>query len=214
MSIRNFTPSHTRNPKARWQWFCRNIRMKKLRAMLKNEKFSVICNNCIGAMVVHDFLQPHLSPTVNLYFQADDYIRFLSDLKENLQVEVREEESEYPYPIGSVNGCKIMFQHYKDFQTAKDTWKRRANRVKWDNLLLIFVEREGCTYEHLQIFDSLPFPNKVALVHKNYSDIKSAIVVSGYESEKEVGIITGWANLFGRRKYDVIDWVSVFNDMK
>lgn len=213
MINKQFAPNNTRHPKARWQWFCRNIRMRRLRSSLKNERFSIICNNCLGAMIVHDFLQPHLSPTVNLYFEADDFIRFISNLKDNLQAEVCEEQSDFSYPVGSVNGCKLYFQHYENFQTAKETWTRRANRVMWENLLIVFVEREGCTYEHLKLFNALPFPNKIALVHKNYPEINTAILVPGYEDEREVGIITGWANWFGRRKYDIIDWVSILNNM-
>lgn len=69
-----FTPPHTRNPKARFQWWCRNIRLKKIRSRLLNKEFSIICNNCLGGLVTHDFLRPQLSPTVNLFIMPTDYL--------------------------------------------------------------------------------------------------------------------------------------------
>lgn len=69
----------------------------------------------------------------------------------------------------------------------------------------------GCTYDELKRFDALPFPDKMVLVHRPYPEIGSAVVVPGYADSDEVGILTDWSGLLGKRKYDVIDWVEVLN---
>lgn len=212
--IRQFIPKNVRNPFAIWKWFCRDIRLKRSRKLLTNRDFSIICNNCLGGMVVHDYYQPQLSPTVNLYMLPDDYILFISNFYENLKADVIEIESHKSYPIGKVNDSVIHFLHYRSFEEAKQAWSKRANRINKKNLLFIFVERDGCKEEHLLKFDALPFPNKLALVHKPYHNVKCAVVMPGFESSVDVGKITDWKGICGMREYDAIDWVAILNSMK
>lgn len=214
MKSKSFTPPHTNNPIDRFRWWRRNIRLKKVRNKLTNYNFSIISNNCIGGMVTHDFLQPQLSPTVNLFILPDDFLRFLKKLRDNLLAEVIEVESGGGYPAGMVNGCKLNFLHYPTFELGKTAWVKRSKRVDFNNLLVVLVERDGCTYENLLEFDSLPFRNKIAIVHKSYPEIRSAVVVPGYEKNKDVGKITDWSSLFGEREYDKIGWLSILNNMK
>ena len=214
MKSKSFTPPHTRNPIDRFRWWMRDIRLKEKRKQLINTNFSIISNNCIGGMVTHDFLQPQLSPTVNLFILPDDYLRLLKDLNNNLQSDVVKVESGRSFPAGMVNGCKINFMHYKTFEEGKQAWIKRAQRIDYNNLLVVLVERDGCTYDNLKEFDSLPFVNKIAIVHKPYPEIQCAVVVPGYENTKDVGRITDWCSLFGEREYDRIDWPSVLNNIK
>lgn len=210
---KGFIPHNIRNPKDLFQWIARDIRLKSARKRLTNKNFTILCNNCLGAMVVHDYNQPHLSPTVNLYMPPTDYIRFLSSLEDNLKAEVKAVQTDKAFPVGEVNGSRVFFMHYSSFQEAKASWEKRAKRVRLDNLLVLFVERTGCTHEDLLAFDNLPFQNKIAIVHRQYEDIKSSLVIPGYEHEDMVGKITDWDGLFGKRKYDWLDWVSILNKM-
>ena len=47
---------------------------------LKSDKFTIISNNCWGGLVYQRYNLPYNTPTVGLYFFADDYIKFVSDL--------------------------------------------------------------------------------------------------------------------------------------
>jgi uncharacterized protein (DUF1919 family) len=53
---------------------------RELRARLRNQSPSIIANNCNGGVISHDLGLRFMSPTVNLYFQFPDYIRFLQRL--------------------------------------------------------------------------------------------------------------------------------------
>lgn len=166
-------------------------------------------------MISHDLLQPHLSPTVNLFMCPKDYISFLSHLEECLSSEMHEVVGDCAYPVGELNGCQIHFMHYHSFDEAARKWKERSKRINFENLLVIFVERDGCTYDDLLAFDKLPFKNKVAVVHKSYPEIKSALVFPGYENSAEVGKITDWTSrLSGRKIYDKVDWITILNHLK
>lgn len=111
-----------------------------------------------------------------------------------------------------VGGVRINFLHYKSFDEANESWKRRCKRVDWENSYFILVERDGCTYEDLLRFDKLPFKHKVALVHKQYKKLQSQFVIKGFEYDKQVGNVMDYKGLFGKRIYDQYCWIKIFNN--
>ncbi len=62
------------------QTFRRKKYMQGLRARLSNYNLSLISNNCNGCIVLHDLGLQFNSQFVNLYLDADDYIRYLENL--------------------------------------------------------------------------------------------------------------------------------------
>ena len=54
------------------------------RGMLNNTDFSIISNNCWGGHVYRRYNIPYLSPTVGLYFYAEEYITFLQNIDKYL----------------------------------------------------------------------------------------------------------------------------------
>lgn len=193
-----------------WNLFYKTrVTIKRMR--LTNRDFSVLCNNCVGAMVLHDLGQKFNSPTVNLFIPADDYLSFLENLKDNLSAPMTDITGDNPYPIGLLNGnIHLYFVHYSSFNEAQKAWLRRSKRMNFDNMFVILVERDGCTYNDLLKFDMLPFEHKLALVHKNYPGMTCTKVIHGYEKVSEIGYITN-STKWGQHIYDQIDWVSFLN---
>jgi uncharacterized protein (DUF1919 family) len=107
------------------------------------------------------------TPTVGLFFFSDCYIKFLQDLKGNLNKELRFiNVSKYEkgnqlrtssyYPIGVIgNEIEIHFLHYKTEDEAREKWDRRKSRVDFDNLFISFTDNEPFTNEQLLTFDNL-----------------------------------------------------------
>ena len=91
------------------------------------------------------------------------------------------------------------FVHYHSFEEAVNAFKRRITRISYENLFVIFSERDGCTYEDLKIFDNLPYNNKVVFTHKPYADIKSAYYIEGFEGSGKLGNIMAWDKKTGIR---------------
>ena len=54
---------------------------KKNRRNLLNRNFSLISANCTGGIISHDLGLQFLSPTVNLFMNGKDFVKFCSDLK-------------------------------------------------------------------------------------------------------------------------------------
>lgn len=140
------------------------------------------------------------SPFVNLFIRANDYIKLLSDLSTYMAFPLRFVEENDPfygevdYPTAYLGDIKIYFMHYKDKDEAIEAWERRKNRINWNNIWVIFTDRDGCTKDDLLSFDALPYNHKVVFTNKVYSDIKSSFYIRGFEKENEVGILSDMAN--------------------
>lgn len=195
------------------QWNCRKIRTSIKRKRLKNKNFTIICNNCVGAMVMHDLGQRLDTPTVNLFIKPKEYIQFLSNFEHYIKCDKIEDiTTDTDYPIGLLdNRIHLNFMHYKTFNEAVEAWNRRKIRIHYDNIFVVLVVRDGCSQEDIQKFDKLPFKHKIALVNRPYKDIKHYYVIKGYENEKELGLITEYSNVFGKKKYDEFDWIHFLN---
>lgn len=62
----------------KWKHEKRNIENRK---RLKNKEISIISTNCIGGVLSHDLGLQFKSPTVNLFFRAEDFIKFCENLE-------------------------------------------------------------------------------------------------------------------------------------
>ena len=211
----------------RWRFGLAQYRRKKL----NNTDFTIISNNCWGGMIYESYNLPKESPTVGMFFMAEDYITFLSDLKGyiNGTLEfIKPEDSHWKnapqvsgdkrfgsYPVGLLsngkNKVEIFFLHYHSKEEAKDKWERRCKRINWDRLLVKFNDQNGCTSENVQDYMKLPFKNKLFFTCKEWPGI---VCGGGYtvirQFPKYDFIMTSYEP-FGKNKY--IDITSVINPL-
>ena len=185
--------------------------IKRLR--LKNRRPTIIASNCIGTFIYYDMKIKYLSPTINLSFDMNDYVRFLENLEWYLQQPVVPyEDDRFDYPCGMIGDVEIRFNHYKTIEEAISKWEVRKQRIDWDNLFIMAIDGDECTYDSIKTFDALPFENKVIFTHKPYPEFKSAYYLKGFEDLKEVYRPTDFKNQFFIRRYmDQFDYISFLN---
>lgn len=163
---------------------------------------SIISSNCFAGRIMQDLGMQYNTPTLGLYFFADDYIEFLSNLKFYLTEAKLEflDYSRYPlanerrakwshwYPIGLLGGkVEIQFLHYHTEQEAAEKWYRRAARVNWDKLIIIGMEQNLCTEDSIIAFDKLNFERKIFFSSKDLPDLKSNCFLEIFAEQGEVG---------------------------
>ncbi len=188
---------------------------KALNSQLNNHSFTIISNNCWGGMIYESYLLQKQSPTVGVFFMAEDYIRFLSDLKGYLASElvfISPEDSKWKsapqvggdkrfgsYPIGKIRDVEIFFLHEHSKEEAKKKWLRRIERINWDRLLIKFNDQNGCTLEHLEQFLQLPYKNKIFFTCKSWPvKAEEIIVIPQLFNKKQIMVSY---EPFGRTKY-------------
>lgn len=184
------------------------------RIKLKNKSASIIASNCNGTFIYYDMKLKYLSPTINLSFDMNDFVKMLENLKWYMNQEVVPyEDKRFDYPTGMIGDIEIRFNHYNSFDEAVNKWNERKKRINYDNLFVLGVETDGCTYETLKKFDQLPYKNKVIFTHKYYPEFKSAYYIKGFEENNEIGVLINFKNQFFIRRYlDDFDYVSFLND--
>jgi uncharacterized protein (DUF1919 family) len=159
----------------------------------------IISNNCWAGYVYQRYNIQYKTPTIGLYFFAEDFIRFLKRLRyylnlpivfipatESKYYDVLKRRNHINCPIGVLDDIEIIFLHYKSEEEAREKWTRRAERVNFDNLIIKFSEMNLCTEKELKEFDPLPYEKKFVFTHVKRADIKCSIYYKGYEKSNEV----------------------------
>lgn len=197
--------------------YYRSFLRRKLNAenckRLTNKNFTVLCNNCVGGVILHELGERFNSPTVNLFFKAEDYLKFLENLDYYLKQALVEVESEKNYPVAKLDDITIYFMHYSSFDEAKTTWQKRVARINKNNLYVIFVQQSGCTERVLEEFDKLPYKHKLALTSEPMPEIKCSYCIPGTaQSNGEVMDLCKYEGKFtGKRWIDEYDYVGFLN---
>lgn len=187
------------------------------KAKLKNTDFTIISNNCWGGVTYEWFGLEKLSPTIGSYFFADDYVRFLKDIRRYLSLNlsiIRASESRHAdilkrkgqldIPVGVLGDIEIVFLHYKNPTVAVEKWDRRVKRVNWDNLVLKFSYMNGCDDSLLEDFESIQGVKKICFVNKAYPQYQNTVVMPYPDTDGQVGDDTFYWN----RHFDVVGFFN------
>lgn len=193
----------------------RRIRLRFWKKYRINQTLSksVICNNCVGAMVLHDFGLKFCSPFVNLFIEPESYIEMLENLDFylNPSADLIDITGSSNYPIGLLQGkITIHFLHYKSFGQAKKKWFERLKRMNREDIYVIFVKQEKCTTEHILKFDKMKFSHKLLLSNID-EPCDTNVIIQGFEDKDELGVITDYKSYDGSRYYDFVDWKNFLN---
>ena len=129
----------------------------------------------------------------------------------NTPLEFASEEG-IDYPIGLLEDVKIYFQHYDTEEEALQKWNERKARFNYDNLFILFTDRDGCLRQDLMEFDDLAYKNKIVFTHQPYPDIKSSFYIRGFEDKGSVGdCFLFMPDKPYMKYYDQFDYVKWFN---
>lgn len=171
-------------------------------------KFTVISNNCWAGSLYRWLGLQYMTPTVGLYFYAEDYLKFLQRIDYYLSLDFEKitiEQSKYReklyakgqinVPIGKLDDIEVIFLHYDTFENAVDCWNRRKKRICADNLYVKMSEMNDCTPEIIKQFDALPYRHKFILVTQDYG-IKSQIISKDWVNESQIKDDTSWFNKY------------------
>ena len=136
------------------------------------DEISIISQNCIGGIIYHDLKRQNLSPTINLYMEANDFIRFVKNLPKYLSIEPIVEWGE-AFPVGVLDDIHIYFRHYKTCSEALEAWNRRRKRVQLDKIVVICSDRYNFSDESYEMWKTIDYPKLLFTCKKKYADESS-----------------------------------------
>ena len=157
--------------------------------------FTIISNNCWAGDVYRYFGLPYQTPTVGMYFFADEYIRFCNNLPHYLTTPIEpldfcdskyqkelEQKGQTKKLLAHLDDVEIVLLHYTSWDEAREKWERRAKRVNFDRLIVKNSRQNGCTNENIE--DFLKMPHKILFLDNHPSEHPNVVYISGYEHEK------------------------------
>ena len=182
------------------------------RSRLKNDNFSIICSNCVGGVIYNRLGKRFLSPTINLWFHQQEFIKFLLDMKGYLSEELVFVDSQYDYPVAQLRDIRVYFAHYHTREEARDAWVRRKARINYDNLYIIMYDRDGITREDLLKLKDIHCKGKAVFSEyvRNYEGIDYLYTLKPHRREN--GALFTYADWFGFKTFEKrFDFVKFLN---
>lgn len=168
---------------------------------------SIISSNCIGGLIYHNTNHRFLSPTINMYFTANDFLTFVENLEEfvSLKPVLSERDTvEVGFPVFLLSNkgknVKLYFKHYNSAEEALSKWEERKQRINFNKVVIIMTDRDGFDLSCFNRFCNLKY-KKVLYSSKNYHD-KNVVFIKKFKKENQVGIMTDFADFFGKRYFE------------
>ena len=189
-----------------------NLKKPFLKRKKIDKDISIISQNCIGSVFLHDHGIRFNSPTVNLFLKAEDFIKFLERINYYLTITPIEDETVFlKYPVLKLDDIKLYCVHYKSADEAILKWEERKNRINFNKLYVIMTDRDEFDKSLLDRFQKIPY-KKILFSHIKYDydfvvHVKRDIDIN----RSQVGDLTE-LTLFGKRKYNkyfnIAKWIS------
>lgn len=150
---------------------------------LKINKFSIISQNCIGGVLYHDMGVQFQSPTINLFFEAADFMKFVMNLRYYMKCRMIVYWG-LDYPIGELDDIKIHFMHYSTCEEALDCWNRRKKRLDYNKIIVVATDRDGFSEKEFQEWRSLSYKKVLFTVNRKYKNEEGVIYYPEYRKYK------------------------------
>ena len=188
--------------------FWRSRKTKKWKQRLTNKDFSIVCSTCIGGHIYHDLGMKFLSPTINMFIKNPDFIKFACNLKYYMSQELRFIETDKGFPVAMLGDIELNFNHASTNEEAAENWKRRKERINYDNLYFIFYYREGMTLEQIREIEKASC-KRVALITYKPLELPYAVYMKGDGSTKQNFLEK---DIFGimtiEKEWDFVSWLN------
>lgn len=127
---------------------------------------TIISDDCWGGEVYHTLALPFSSPTININWKTEEYVKFILDLPYYLRQSLQcGRESDFEagiYPLGLLGeGDKQVSMeliHNSSFEEAKQQWERRKKRVNFNNIFVkLGMNKKDNWKTYMDVFDSLQY---------------------------------------------------------
>ncbi len=185
-----------------WQLFNR-IRYRGLFG--DKHAVTILSANCLGGVVMKTLNMSFHTPTVNLYIEMPDFVKFCLSLNKYLEydpIEDAEESKKNGILVCRLDDIKIYCVHYKSYDEFKNAWDRRKKRMHLDNIFVIMTDRDGFSEELLPEIEKIPY-EKILFSCKEYPEYKFVKCVDRFSSGKQVGSLTDFWGISGLHLYDL-----------
>lgn len=160
----------------------RALLVHKVKKDLKQEQFSLISQNCIGGVFYHDMDLKFQSPTIDLFFSAEDFLKFAANLKYYMSLKL-DMYWGLDYPMGKLGDLAVHFMHYQTCAVAVDAWKRRSLRLQYDKVVVLATDRNNFRSNEFMKWKSLPYKKVLFTANPEFTGEEGVVYYPEYEKK-------------------------------
>lgn len=172
----------------------RRILSRIVKKKLDLSDVSIISMNCVGGILYHDCESRFLTPTIDLYFSASDFIKFVNNLDLYL-AETPRVVMGSSFPIGVLGDIKLYFMHYDTPEEALAKWEERKKRINKDKIFVVMEDHNGFSKGDFEEFKKIKYP-KFLFTNKQEYKCEDSVYMPMYKDLDELPDI-----IPGRRMY-------------
>ena len=179
------------------------------RSRLTNDDFTIICPNCIGGIIYNRLGKKFLSPTINMWMSHKDFVKFVSNIKYYISLNVEFIESNEKTPVAMLGDIKLHFNHAKSEETALVDWNRRKSRINYDNMYIIAYDVDELNDNDIETIKNVKCKGVAIITNKKGNN--NEIFLKSNKNNPDDSLFLG-KNIFGIRTFEKQwDFVSFLN---
>ena len=183
---------------------------------LRNDNFTIIASSCIAGVMYNMLGKQFMSPTINIWMNDEDLIKFANNLQHYMEQPLRFVQGIDTVPTAYCDDVLIYFQHYHTEEEAARKWYERRERINYNNLFIICADRPHTkiiSHEDMLSLRDVPCRGKVVFSIRQYDDIDYIVPLPKDSRGEYVNLYMFDKNRFGRWRWESAwDWVEWLND--
>ena len=189
------------------------------------EDFTLLANDCTGAILLNRLGKRFMTPTVNLYFpNLLEFLLFVTRIEEYSQLPLKEypqSEKSWPFGIlhGSVGDIVIGLMHYQSFSEGKIKWEMRCRRIIFERIVVVLNLYKLPTPEILEHFKTMTcskllitYPEIMTAYDKKINAACSNVLVIDGPAEKCNA--AHYIGYLGKRWIDTVNYLDFFQQLE
>ena len=187
----------------------------------RGEEFTLLANDCTGAVLLNRLGKCFMTPTVNLYFpNLLEFLLFADRIAEYSRLPLEEyPQSRKAWPFGVLHGTAgdvvIGLMHYRNFSEGKMKWEMRCRRILLERIVVVLNLYKLPNAEILEQLRKLTcsklvitYPEIMSAYNKEINAACSNILVIDGAAEKCNA--PHYSGCFGKRWVDTVDYLDFF----
>lgn len=203
---------------------CRYYLLRDKRASLYDrlaeKKLIVLSSDCLGGKLMKDYMLPCYTPTVNIWFTGEDYLKLCEDPQRYFSQELKKGEPDHEnHPTGLLDDIVLHFGHEEVFEEGAKKWRlgcrlyERAIKGPHE-FCVVMTDRNGFAPELVERFEKLPYRYKVLFTHRPYANAPHTFYMKGEDARECVDTITRFEHVFSlKRRYERFDFYQWFREI-
>jgi len=173
---------------------------------IQKSDLSIICNNCIGGILYNTLKLECLSPCKNLAIPDESFLKMIQNLEYYMNCKPKlvrwqmDPHSKKKFPVMSIDGVEIWFNHDTVIDEALEKWNRRKKKINYKNILLImYSESDEIAKRFLHIAN---YCKKIVFVpEQSKIENENCIKLKMFPDQKEFYEVVNSSASLGKNSY-------------